>query len=71
MGITVDVAYKSLNKFSEILCGDQVEILKTADSDILILADGIVRGKKSSRRDHWVMHLYEPAVYLIALSTVF
>ena len=37
----------------------------------LILADGIVRGKKSSRRDHWVMHLYEPAVYLIALSTVF
>ena len=39
MGVTVDVAYKSLNKFTEILCGDRVEILKTADSDIMILAD--------------------------------
>ena len=29
MGVTVDVAYKSLNKFSEILCGDKVEILQT------------------------------------------
>ena len=24
MGITVDVAYKSLNKYTEILCGDKV-----------------------------------------------
>ena len=52
MGITVDVAYKSFNKFGEVLCGDKVEMLKTEDSDILILADGIVRGKKSSGTDH-------------------
>ena len=31
MGIQVDVAYKSLNKFSEVLCGDKVEILKTEE----------------------------------------
>ena len=29
MAITVDVAYKSLNKFTEVLCGDKVELLKT------------------------------------------
>ncbi len=37
MGITVDVTYKSLNKYSEILCGDTVELLKTEDSDVMIL----------------------------------
>ena len=48
MGITVDIAYKSLNKFTEILCGDKVEILKTDDSDILILADGMGSGVKAN-----------------------
>ena len=40
MGVTVDVTFKSLNKYSEILCGDTVECLKTEDSDVIILADG-------------------------------
>lgn len=48
MGITVDVTYKSLNKYKEILCGDTVEILKTEDSDVCILTDGMGSGVKAS-----------------------
>lgn len=48
MGITVDVAYKSLNKKEEILCGDTVELLKTEDSDVCILADGMGSGVKAN-----------------------
>lgn len=48
MGVTVDVAYKSLNKFTEVLCGDKVEILQTENSNILILADGMGSGVKAN-----------------------
>ena len=48
MGISVDVAWKSLNKHHEELCGDKVEVLKTANSDIVILADGMGSGVKAN-----------------------
>lgn len=48
MGVTVDVAYKSLNKFTEVLCGDKVELLQTNDSNIMILADGMGSGVKAN-----------------------
>lgn len=48
MNVTVDVSYKSLHKFHEELCGDKVEILKTDNANIIILADGMGSGVKAN-----------------------
>lgn len=48
MGVRIDVAWKSLNKYEEELCGDKVEILKKDDSDVVILSDGMGSGVKAN-----------------------
>ena len=48
MNVSVDMAYKSLNKSGEELCGDKVEIVQTASSKIMILADGMGSGIRAN-----------------------
>lgn len=48
MSVSVDISWKSLNKHKEELCGDKVEVLKTKDSEIVILADGMGSGVKAN-----------------------
>ena len=48
MSVSVDMCWKSFNKNREELCGDKVEVLKTEDSSIIILADGMGSGVKAN-----------------------
>ena len=48
MKLNLEIANKSLNKYGEELCGDHVEVWKTANSTILVLADGMGSGVKAN-----------------------
>ena len=44
MKMHVDTAYRSLFKYGEELCGDNVRITRTEDSVFAVLADGLGSG---------------------------
>lgn len=48
MAFYVDVSVRSLNKHNEELCGDKVEVIRTKESIIIILSDGLGSGVKAN-----------------------
>lgn len=48
MNLHVETFSRCLNKYGEELCGDCVEVVRTADSVIVVLADGLGSGVKAN-----------------------
>lgn len=48
MSLYLDIGISQLNKKGEELCGDSIEILKSGDSSVIVLADGLASGVKAN-----------------------